>query len=103
MDNQVDLDALDALHAAATPGKLRGIGQYLSHEGNTRIEYTVEHLDELGQETYFSYYGPYQAIPFARSEDAEWHAALHNAYPAIAAELRALRARVAELEARDGN
>lgn len=83
---------LERLHGAATPGELRGHGHYLSHVKNKRIDYTVEHLDEIGQivkhypgGTYFS---PYQAIPFARREDSMWLAAIHNAFPALLRRLR---------------
>ena len=83
---------LERLHGAATPGELRGHGHYLSHVKNKSIDYTVEHLDEIGQivkhypgGTYFS---PYQAIPFARREDSMWLAAIHNAFPAILRRLR---------------
>jgi hypothetical protein len=72
-------------HAAATPGKLRAVGYRLSHEANREIHQTVFHLDEIGQIGT----GPYQAIPFARREDAEWHAALHNAFPGLLARLEA--------------
>lgn len=73
------------LHAAATKGKLRAVGYRLSHEANREIGQTVFHLDEIGQIGT----GPYQAIPFARREDAEWHAALHNASGPILARLEA--------------
>ena len=87
----INLDALDKTYAAATPGELRGVGYRLSHVNNTRIEYDVRHIDEIGEPGYGQ---PYQAIPFARYQDAQWHAAIHNAYPALAAELRELRALV---------
>ena len=81
------LAELDRLRAEATPGELQSRGYRLSHTANRRIDYSVEHVDEIGQIGT----GPYQAIPFARVEDAKWHAAVHNAYPA-------LRARLAEAE-----
>jgi len=65
---------LRALHAAATPGELQAVGYRLSHVKNRNIDFTVEHLDEIGQIGT----GPYQAIPFARREDAAWLAAAHN-------------------------
>lgn len=96
----IDLEKLDALHAAATPGELQSAGHRLSHSKNTSIHLSIEHIDEIGQPRYWT---PYQAIPFARQEDATWHAALHNAYPALSKELRELREQVEYLAAqRDG-
>jgi len=79
---------LKRLWAAATPGELQARGFRLSHTANRRIDLNVEHLDEIGQIGT----GPYQAIPFARREDAEWHAALHNAFPDLIAALEAAEA-----------
>lgn len=88
------LAELDRLHAAATPGELQARGFRLSHTANRRIDFSVEHLDEIGQLGT----GPYQAIPFARREDAEWHAALHNAYLPLRQRLTDAESRLAEAE-----
>lgn len=83
----VDLDALDALHAKATPGPW--VAEWNDHDdheagidiiqrrglkGGCRVALVEWDLHE-------------ECIRF----DAELIAALHNAYPAMAAEIRALR------------
>lgn len=74
-----DLDTLDAQYAAATPGEwhvpcagVRGYALGEVYSGDAR---------EPCVETWSSQAGA----------DAEWIAAIHNAYPALVAELRALR------------
>ena len=64
-----DLDELDRLYAAAAPGRWEVDGCYITGPNNFRI------YDEGGH----------------TPQDAAYIIALHNTYPALAAELRALR------------
>ena len=84
MTTKVDLDALDALHAAATAGEWTNcFGDTVDSVNGARIAWCDTDV------------GP--------DDDGEFHnaaliVALHNAYPALAAELR--RARKIEAAAR---
>lgn len=82
--SNVDLDRLDALFAAATPGEMTyGIRSDESawfSIGNPR---TGPHI---------------QGDIYCDESNLAFLAAIRNNYPALAAELRTLRARVAELE-----
>lgn len=71
------IERLRKLLEEATPVKLHNIGGYLGCKVNQQ---TIFHLDEIGQE-YPS--APFQAIPFARAEDAAYAAAAWNALPAL--------------------
>jgi hypothetical protein len=82
--DKVDLDALDALHAAATPGEF-SFG--VRDDGSAWYSIGLPLSEHI------------QGDIYCDRHNLKFIAALHNAYPAIAAELRALRARVAELEA----
>lgn len=77
---QIDLAPLEALHAAATPGKRR----VFDRNGKSEVR-TADCLDAL--------IATYTYAPNAKSD-----AAIHNDFPALAAELNALRARIRELE-----
>lgn len=72
---QTDLDALNALHAAATPGKIR------RWFGGEPCQVGCEDSTKLAD--------------FTTPEDAAFYVAAHNALPA-------LLARIAELEAAGG-
>lgn len=86
----LDLDRLDALHAAATPGYSGAFGdkglRYRMRDGVNE----VSGCDSDGLATFIA--------DFSAREDAKLYIALHNAWPAISAELRRLRARVQEYE-----
>ena len=76
--NPIDLGPLLALHAAATPGHRKAV----DHKGTWRVRtddsiYALVSTHEWGV-------------------NALSDVALHNTFPALAAELQALRARVAE-------
>ena len=83
----IDIDKLDRLHAEASPGRWRG-DRYdgtvkYSLLGGTELSplCVVQGNDGEGHETY----------GFHRGEDERCVMALHNAWPAISRELRALR------------
>ena len=87
MTPPVDLDALDRLRAAATPGTW--------HRYQTGIgEFVCATAPGKGNAVYAD--TPGGTFP---SADLHLIVALVNAYPAMAAELRELRAKVAELTA----
>jgi hypothetical protein len=78
----VDMDALDQLHAAATPGEWSG-GLHALHENEDIERYGAPYVQLAN--------GGWEIIGFFPLSDVKQCAALHNAYPAIAAEIRALR------------
>jgi hypothetical protein len=84
MTRPVDLDALDAAHAAATPG-----------EWEVRIPFPK--FPDLAADVWVDPDGPnlQHVVKIERNATATATAiaALHNAYPAMAAELRERRAR----------
>jgi hypothetical protein len=86
--DKVDLDALDQLHAAATPGEWRGELHALHNR---------EDIDNYGATYAQLTNGDHEIVGFFPVYDLEQCAALHNAYPAIAAEIRALRGRAYKL------
>jgi hypothetical protein len=91
MPHKTDLDALDRLHAAATKGEWK-LDQY----GNVLdVNVDAGKIRVSGFSTPLTG-GPMMAQAKANTEAL---AALKNAYPAIAAELREARKRVRELEA----
>lgn len=92
--DKVKLDALDALHAAATGGEWSA-GLHALHEAEDIERHGVPYVQLVN--------GEQEIIGFFPLSDVVQCAALHNAYPAIAAEIRALRERVTELEAWSGN
>lgn len=83
MPDPVDLAALDAAHAAATPGEWSASTPYREIDGSERCFVSKQNTAPIvgitiTAETQFE-------------ADARAIAAYHNAYPAMAAELRALR------------
>lgn len=83
MTKPVDLDALDAAHAAATPGEWSASTPYREIDGSERCFVSKQNKAPIvgitiTAETQFE-------------ADARAIAAYHNAYPEMAAELRALR------------
>ncbi len=97
-DEQIEMGL--ELEAKATPGQLHAHGGYLSVRRD--IALNIEHLDELGQRRATgrsgTWYGPYQAVPFARFEDCELLAFARNHIGPALTELRELRAEVARLK-----
>ena len=86
----VDLDRLDSLFAAATKGEWTVEIEEYGNSGTV----TIPEINRILHDTDWA-----DPQDFQRDQDnAEWMAESHNAYPALAAELRTLRARVAELE-----
>ncbi len=79
----VDLDALDAMDGRATPGPWLTIGSMLTNDPRSRYGLITVTTDE---EAWFD-----------EPVDAEFVAALRNAYPALRDELRALRDEVKHL------
>ena len=67
------IEEIRAREKAATPGPMHAHGNYLSARRD--ITRTVEHLDEIGIAEKF------QAIPFARHEDAAFYAAARADIP----------------------
>ena len=84
-----DLDELDRLRAAATQGEWRAPAKVniAVHADDCAI-YVNRPVGDEAPETRARW-----------DADARWIATAHNAYPAMAAELRELRAKVAELTA----
>jgi hypothetical protein len=107
---EFDLDELDRLHAAATPGPWVatcsfGVWQGPLVEDEEDSASAVKGArGQLFQADEFNYEEPAADDPEGRGPDElarvdeEWLAAIHNAYPSLSAELRQSRARVAELE-----
>lgn len=90
MTDPVDLDRLDALHAAATPARW-SVKHNAKHEESRVYAGTNQRAVFDGR------------LLLGQHEDAELAVALHNAWPAISAELRRLRAENEKLRAeRDG-
>lgn len=87
----IDLDHLDALYAAATPGYSGAFGdkglRYRMRDG----VHEVSGCNRDGLSTYIA--------DFSDRHDAKFYIALHNAWPAVSAELRRLRAELAEARA----
>ena len=83
--SNVDLDRLDALFAAATPGEMT---------------YGIRHDESAWFSIGNHRTGPHiQGDIYCDESNLAFLAAIRNNFPALAAELRTLRARVAELEA----
>lgn len=89
-DSTFDLDKLERLEREATPGPWRWADGYKSTYGDAA--YTLAGYQDMG---ILSCDGIFNS---PRDCDEELIVALRNAAPAMIAELRALRARVAELE-----
>jgi hypothetical protein len=93
MENKTDLDALDRLHAAATKGEWWAADnscycEIRSEQGQIGDMCASCHIPDID--------GDNRELSTANAKCA---AALKNAYPALAAELREARKRVRELEA----
>lgn len=88
--SNVDLDRLDALFAGATKGEWTVEIEEYGNSGTV----TMPEINRILHDTEWADPQDFQLD----QDNAEWMAESHNAYPAIAAELRTLRARVAELE-----
>lgn len=83
--------------AKATPGPLGAAGGYLTARNPEGVSFSrsIFHLREIGQDRGSS---PFQAIPFARREDAAKAALAWNALPALLDAVEALRTAVAYME-----
>ena len=86
----IDLDELDRLHAAATPGRWCR---------DADIESAVDCLDSDEATEWFEARRRrgFSVIESEFEENRASAIALHNAYPALAAEIRALRAAIAAM------
>ena len=107
--SNVDLDRLDALFAKATSG------EWFVQNGHRHREQTCAALhdgkgrvicDTLNAEDTMIFEEPDEGSVYyvegSRVNDLQFCAEVHNDFPALAAELRTLRARVAELERKGG-
>ena len=96
MTTPTDLDELDRLRAAATPGKLF-VDTYHYSDGAISYDLSIGDYEDLGVIREPS--NPDKPEKGNRKALAALIVALVNAYPAMAAELRELRAKNAELVA----
>lgn len=103
----VDLDELDRLHAAAFRAPWRAETWTVeTDDGDEREVDTILAPDEYPSEQVVAQVGPDGQIETPglgslAARNAAAIAAIHNAYPELAAEVRALRERVAKAESED--